>query len=393
VAAVTDGAVALAAGTEFDLDEVLPAPQGPLQIVMPCRAGTSGPVAQHEIVLAADWTVSTPHDLALERIAVAMGGDPVSCLDLADREAAALREMVQLRARRALPGLARTSAGDWQVRAPVTRCRCESLRTRTAAEAAEHLRGAVHAGYRGDCSPERLGRLQAAVERAHDTTWAGPPADEWGAAGCVREHDGLARLWDVGLHPELVARIHAAIWPDGPPMPSWFFVGAVTRRADLRWLGETLQAAPDPAVAVWLAWTATDRDRDDPTTRGDWLRAGIPRPAILQLVSAGYSTADIARLAACSERSVPRAGMVLAAWGRAGCRPAVADLLALDRLDVDPWYEPSRRALDWLCARLSPSTTLTRTQVALILAACGTRSAALRAINLGATTPASASTR
>ena len=388
---MTDGAVALREATAgFDLADVPPAPDGSLQVTMPCRAGSRGPTARHRVVIAADWSVTVPHDLGLERIAAAMGGDRVSCLDLVEREVPALRAMVQLRARRALPGLARTGAGEWRVRSPVPRCRCGALRTQIAAEAAEHVRGALHAGIRGGCSPERLSRLFDAVEQAHDTTWVRPPADEWGAASCVREHDGLVRLWDVGLHPELVARIHAAIWPGGPPMPSWFYVGAATRRADLCWLGETLQAAPDPAVAVWLAWTATDRDRDDPTTRGAWLRAGIPRPAILALVQAGYRNADIARLAACSERSIPRAGMVLAAWHRAGCRPSVTELLALDRLDVDPWYEPSRRAVDWLVARLPPSSRLTRTQVGLVLAACGTRSAALHAITHGAITPSAA---
>lgn len=387
---MTDRAGTLPEAAAFDLAEVPPAPDGPLRLTMPCRAGSRGRAMRHRVVIAADWSVSVPHDLDLERIAVAMGGDRVSCLDLVEREVPALREMVQLRARRALPGLARTASGEWRLRAPMPRCRCESLQTQTAADAAEHLRGVMHAGFRAGCSPERLGRLLTAVERAHDTTWGRPPADEWGAVGCVREHDGIGRLWDVGLHPELVARIHAVIWPDGPPMPSWFFVGAATRRSDLRWLGETLRAAPGPAVAVWLAWTATDRDHDDPTTRGDWLRAGIPRPAILALIRAGYTNADVARLSACSERSIPRAGMVLAAWHRAECRPSVADLLELDGLDVDPWYEPSRRAIDWLCARLSPSNALTRTRAALILAACGTRGAALHAITQGADTPASA---
>ncbi|TAM89249.1 MAG: hypothetical protein EPN43_07290 [Jatrophihabitans sp.] len=391
IAAATRVAAAAAAPVDpFALAELPPSPDGRrLHLTMPCRSGARGRSARHPVVLHPDWTVTTPHDLELERIAVAMGGARVSCLDLAEREAGALRTLVQVRARRAAPGIARTRGGEWLVRTPVAGCRCTTPHRR-ASESAEHLRGLVHAGFRASCSPERLGRLLTAVERAHDTTWGRVPEDEWGATACVRERDGLARLWEAGLHPELVARIHAGIWAEGPAMPAWFYLGAATRQADLGWLAETLRAAPDPAIAVWLAWTATDADRAAPGARGEWLRAGISRPHILALTAARYIATDVARLAAFSTRSIPRCGRVLAAWHLAGCRPSVEDLVGLDRLDVDPWYEPSRRAVDWLCTRVPPSRPLSRTQAGLILAACGTRGAALHAITLGATDPNSA---
>ena len=82
----------------FLLDPLPPAPDGPLTISIRCSTvRANGPGKRHDITINPDWTITTPHDLDLERIATAMGGY-LSCLEFGDHTLPALYELVQLHA-------------------------------------------------------------------------------------------------------------------------------------------------------------------------------------------------------------------------------------------------------------------------------------------------------
>jgi hypothetical protein len=368
----------------FALGPIAPSPDGSLTAAVRCRtARTGGPVTTHKVTISADWSVQTPHDIELERIATAMGGF-LSCVDLVDREVPALRELVQLRARRVLPQILRNVAGRWSLRTLAPDCRCAPFVFGSAVEAAEHARDPYHVARLHDVVPRRLEGLLRVVEDAYGTSFYTPPRDMGDAVRAVRERDGLGQLWDAGVHPQLVARLHERLWPGGPPMPVWFYLGATSRQPNLIWLAATLAAVPDEDVAVWACWTEAELDRTHPAARAAWLLSGVPRKAIIGLVNGAYTPADVAQLASLSGRSIPSAACALAAWHRAACRPSPQDIVTLDELDVSRWYEPSIGAVDWLCERVGHAAGgPSRTAVGLMLAVCGTRCAAMDLLSKG----------
>jgi hypothetical protein len=374
----------------LELPPISPSPAGPLTAQVPCRTSrVGGRVRYHDVTIGADWSVQTPHDIELERIAAAMGGY-LSCVDLVDREVPALRELVQLRARRTLPDLACRAPAAWLLKFKPALCSCERIVFATAAEAAAHAREPLHVARRHGAVPRAVERLLAQVETAHGTAFYVPPADAR-ARTLVRDYDGLALLWEAGVHPDLVCWLHDQLWRDGPALPVRFYLGAAVRRPDLRWIAETLAAVPDDDVAGWLAWTSTDLDHRHPSARAQWLLAGVPRRAIVALARGGYTPAEIAQVAVSTGLSAASAATALAAWTLADCHPTPDDVLLLDELGVDPWFAPSAAAVDWLWQRIRllperPSCT----QAGLLLAVCGTRSTAMWALEHGAVDPRSA---
>ncbi|CAN5189167.1 hypothetical protein BH20ACT5_BH20ACT5_14640 [soil metagenome] len=368
----------------FALPPIAPSPAGPLVITAACRtARTGGSVTHHEVTIEADWSVRTPHDIELERIATALGGY-LSCVELVDREVPALAELMQLRARRVLPRITRRTDGCWTSRALAPDCQCEYVDFHTAVEAAEHVRDPLHVARVHGTEAGQLRWLHAAVTQAHGTDFYLPPYDDCGAGQAVRERDGVAQLWEAGVHPRTVGELHRALWPGGSPLPLWFYLGAVSRGTGLA--RAAVAAARDEGLAARLCWTDTELDRTHPDARAAWLRAGIPRKAIDGLAGGAFTPVDVARLAARTRRSITSAAATLAAWHRAGCHPSLEDLVLLD--GSDPWYEPSAGAVDWLWDRIGNARTgPTRTQIGLMLAACGTRATTLSLLAQGIRDP------
>jgi hypothetical protein len=350
-------------------------------LTVACRtAPDSTEEVQHEVTIDADWAVETPHDLELERIAGAMGGY-LSCLELVDKTVPALRDLVQLRARRSSTGVARDADGAWTLE---HRCGCGLSCYPSATEAVAHALSVGHFAASRTLDLRIVLRLLDAVEQAHGTRFAAPPPDECDPS-CCDARCGLDLLWDQGVHPRLVSAIHEQVWPTGPPLPASFYLGVVMRSVDLAWLATTIAAAPDPDVAVWLAWTSGVLDRNRPKARLHWLRAGMSRSVIAALAQSQYTPLDVARLSALSQRSVPSAGRVLASWTLAGCGPTVDDLLLLETLDVDPYWAPTSAAVEYLFSRTRAKPS--RTQIGLVLAVCGTRPSALRLLDAGVRDP------
>jgi hypothetical protein len=366
----------------FVLADLAPSPAGALELTIGCRTRRADRNTHaHPITINADWSVTTPHNLALERIAAAMGGY-LSCIDFVDRVVPTLREFLRRKARRVGPKLIRNDGGRWVVPGQPLACGCDSFGFADAADAAEHWRSPHHVASEHLVAHRPLMRLVRAVEDAYDTIFAAPPGDP-PAGSAVRERRGVDYLWDAGVHPQMITTIRDIVWPDGPPLPTWFYLGAMSRRPDLNWIANTLGTVPDENIAVWLCWTDAALDRAHPAARTGWLQAGVPRSAIAALADGGYTPLEVARLAYATGRSLQGAATTFAAWHRAGCHPSADDIVQLDDLGADRWYAPSAAAIDWLCARLPRRGGPSRTEVGLVLAVAGTRASAMKALAQG----------
>jgi hypothetical protein len=358
-----------------------------VQVSCRTRRGSGG--RRHDVVLGPDWSVTTPHDLASERIGAALGGY-LSCLDLVDHTVPALEDLVQLVARRALPPLSRNHVGRWVVDQPTAGCSCQSQSFATPYEAAEHVRTPGHHARRYGADPRHLQRLLDAVVAAHGGFQMCPPPG-WMALGSVREPRGIDVLWGAGVPPELVMEVQERVLPRGGPLPTAAYLGAAFRCDDLDWLRSTVAQAPDrgldPDVVVWAAWSYGTGDRTHPHARGDWLAVGVPRSAVDVLVDGGVGLREAEELAEVTGRSLTRSALVLAAWERAGCRPGPGDIAALDVLGVGDSFEPTSGAVESLYQatrrlRVPP----TRTQVAVLLGLAGNRPDALTLAKQGVVT-------
>ncbi len=367
------------------LGNLPPSPDGPLTTQVTCRAGTRGRGAKHDITLGPDWSLTTPHDLDAERILAAFGGT-LSCIPLSDVVVPALHELVQLSARRRLAGVRRTDRSRW-ILARRTCPRCHDRAFRTPADAARHERTLDHWVGATRADKRTLGRLYDAVGQAHFNPDTARPREH----PMVHEVGGVVDLWDAGVPLEFVEHVHAHVWPDGPALPVALYLSAAYLLPDLDWLAAVALQRPDPDVLTWAAWTECDLDRHHPESRLQWLATGLSVRDVQRLMTAGYTIDDAQSYAALTGRPLRSAASFLAAWHAADCLPGPGDLAALEEAAPDAWTVPGGGAIDLLAndvSGLRPPPT--RTQVGLVLAIAGTRTAALSLLRLGVRTPAEA---
>lgn len=350
------------------LDDVGPAPgDGALEIVVECRTVRRRRGRQHPVVIGPDWSLSTPHDLEAERVAVALGGY-LSCLLLADQVVPAVRTWTQLLARRRLADLTGSRTGAWTA----VGCRCSSRSFQGADGAARHAREEHHWAYLAREVPVRLlAQVAEAVRSAHPpSTWE--IAGEHPAWPRVREPHGPADLWRAGVPPELVVEIHDALGA-ADPLPVRLYVAAAYRRPSYSWLREILDVTGDPDVTTWCAETITDSDRRTPELRLTWLRLGLPRRDVEALSASDYGLADAEQGALLMRCGVRRAAIVLAEWHRAGCCPSPTQAFASLGFGSAVDRVPTAAAIDAVLRRAQDLRPLpTRTEAGLALVAAGT---------------------
>jgi hypothetical protein len=337
-----------------------PGPDGRLTVTLPCSTSPDMSCATpHEIVLEPDWTMATPHDLEAERVAAALGGY-LSCLHLVEHVVPAVRQTLQMHARRAVPRLKRAVRGTWRAVPSAAQecCRAEP----SASVAAAHLRGIEHTATCAGGDPSLASTLlqHLLVVHAAAGSFALDTDDAELMRRCVSGANGPGEVWEAGLHPCVVAAIHdEVVGADGPPLPEALYLGVVARRPDLAWLADTVAAAAKavgapltrydtPHLAQWLAWTETPLDKKHRQVRTAWLTTGASHVQIEQLSTAGYSPADAAAVAQGTGRSLTGVVVLLAEWLDAGCKPSADDLLDLYGSGIPPWQAPSKR----LVARL-----------------------------------------
>ncbi|MEP7055527.1 MAG: hypothetical protein ABI912_09795 [Actinomycetota bacterium] len=371
------------------LDDVLagelpPAPGG-ADLVLPIRCSTSGPLTgpfvAHELVIHADWSVGTVHDLEAERVAAAFGGY-LTCLEYADRVLPAARRCVQARARRGLPAIRLEPLGTWTPRDHFGVC-CASTFGLTRAEAAAHVRSGEHAAARYGVHLLQVEPVVRAVLNRHAMEFEPRlPADAEDIAGrCVNYGEDLAGLWDVGVPPALVRAIHVALGIGCRPMRPDFYLQVLSRDADLRWLNDHAFTVPDSVLGLpWpRIWPKRPIDEIAVGVRASWLVLGLPTHLIEDLDRAGYRPSDVQALSRATGRPPMGSASALGGWVAAGCRPSIGQVIALHASGVTPFYRPSkpsiRRACDALAGSL-PQASIT--DIGLLLAVTGSVPLAIR---------------
>lgn len=365
-------------------------PGGPgaeLVLDLECRTSKDAKRGRpHPVTITADWGFESRHDLAAERVAAAFGGF-TSCVGVAERGVPALRELVLLLGRHVPAPVTAVTGRGWMVTVPVAGCVCERRFFGGPVEAARHARDVRHVARKHGADPRSLELLVTAAVRAHDGFE--PPADELRAAArLVREDGGATLLWSVGVHVARVPGLAELVPGCDEALPAAFYLGVGTREVDAEWFARTMSRRPDPDVATWLAWSA---EAVAPTTGddcGEWLALGVPLRDVKELLASRTRPAtalELGRLTGLSDRG---AAIYLANWAQAGCSPTPAHVALLERLGISRAYRPSVTAVNLLEVTASElADPPTRTDLAVMLAIAGTRTAVLDLLERGLRTP------
>lgn len=401
-----------------------PCPTGdPLAIRLRCwtsRAARS-PFTRHPAVLNPDWSVEVPHDLAAERVAMALGGW-LSCLELEATVVPAARQWLGLLTRTVIPPIRMVGHRAWGALSP-QRC-CPVRGFDSPAHAFEHVQELRHISHESGARIAQLRDLTQPIgEQWHSTDALTIPQQSAHHASelLTGGRQDVSALWYCGVHPDRLVEIHTRIGVPGR-LPTGLYLSTLTRHADLDWLGTTMRdagVAGTPAedmgtstprdgdalggqggesVAEWLVRTHGPVDEYDPSARGRWLRLGVSRDLILVLAKAGYDPDDVARLAAAIGRSPDGAARVLTGWMAGRMKPRIDDLIALHRTGrVSLWRAPPAASVERVHRELarpdlgsggafrSRRGRPTRLEVAFLLALCGNARDTIAAWRGGAT--------
>ena len=291
----------------WDLPEIGPHPDGgSLTARIDCRTSDEDrDWPTHDVVIHPDWTVEVPHDLEAERVAAAFGS-PHNCLHLADGLGPVLRVSVQYWGRRWVP---RPRPGSRRER--VTR---ETVEERLHESRVYHLHDVQDRHHVHD---EDLYRVAEARRGRRYDDWRAPHHPDH----LIREQDGAQRLWDVGVHPDVVTAIATEI-PTSDPLPISTYLGVYVRDTDLDWIRDTVGDRDDPDLVDWLVWSQDGKDLVNPTARSRWLALGLGPEDIDVLRGAGYTIAELKAMAKTHDWSPQRCARMLRAWSAVGCNPA-----------------------------------------------------------------------
>lgn len=347
----------------------------PLTFEVECltsRTARRGP--RHPVTLQPDGVLETPHDLAAERVAAALGGF-CSCLELVEAAPRVLGDAVGLLTRRVRPALRRRADGRWSLRR-TSECGCP-VSFRSAADAATHARAARHLAARHG-THERLVR---GILEGLGQVLPGAAPDTGELAARIRESGGSARLWAAGLHPDDAlawSRLAAVVTE---PLPVFFYLGLAYGGPDHAFVREALPGRPDGDTAAWLAWLPADVGRG-PACRA-LLAAGLPRNDVLALLSAGVEGDRLTALGEQSGLPTEVVARQLAAWARADCWPEGGHLRILERHGLAA-HRPSAALLDRLVADTAALVaTPSRTELGVMTALVGGRAGVLEALDRG----------
>ncbi|QLQ16305.1 MAG: hypothetical protein HZY73_12315 [Micropruina sp.] len=287
------------------------------------------------------WTIATGHDLPAERIAAALGGERVPCLDIVDFEVPAIQRYYEALRHDPLVRIEPRPGGRWGLEHTVTGCGCASDTWALPEQAVAHYRNLEHwsATQRAPLQPTR--QLLLLIQGA---TGAAPWSERWPLeipSPAVGGHDDLWTLWESGLHPDLVHSIHARLRLS-EPLEVGAYLQITSQRIDMDWLGQF----SDSAMAVaWAARTYTRHDRSHPCDRVALYQAGLNFHLIADLLGSPYNADDLRSLAEALKVSVNAAGHVLAGWLAADCAPQVDDLIRAARLADGARPTPAAQAI------------------------------------------------
>lgn len=236
------------------------------------RAGARGPPpGDHRTGLVGHH----PARHGTERIAAAFGSR-IACVDLVEREVPCVRSVWLQRQRLAEPGIRRTPEGGWVAVDPARDCRCaEGGSTWLAPEdAADHLRTVRHWARRHQAGEAACQRLIEKLEHEAGTVFDSRRRT-WPRSVAVHHHTDFVWLWEVGVHPDQVVRIHTGLGlPE--PMHAIAYLQIASLRIDLAHL---LPYTADRADAVgWHVETliiSIDWHAEGLEVANDALRGGV----------------------------------------------------------------------------------------------------------------------
>lgn len=335
--------------------------------------------AEHEVVLNPDWTVDTPHDLAAERTAVALGGY-CDCLTLVETGIPALQAWLELHLRERSPDVWFSADHGWQVdQVPACGCRGrfrwveQAVDHASSVEHVTHLHGA-HSRHTAPLARALTADWQPVVDRAHID------AD---LSTQTRLPSVARSLWSAGIHPT-VARHYANAIPEvRTAIPLSYFLAMAYTRPDLR-RSKELARQSDGATAAWLVWSRDCPVPGQPLAYAGWLGLSTINAARARtMLAAGYDSTRADELGAALHLAADEAAALLYDWVDLGCRPTLNDFLSLGPNIA----APTPALLDSaLASRAAAGTHVTRTEIALLLAATRSEVLALEAVSDGVRT-------
>lgn len=349
-------------------------------------------LAEHAVTIGpamgpdAAWSVDTGHDLEAERVAAALGGGRITCLDIAEFEVPAIEGYWRSLRRDVLVGIEPDRArhgktAAWVVATPVKGCACESGRWDRPEEAAAHVRDLGHWCRRHGAQYRSTQRLLRLLQQA-----TGPAvwSDRWplsSSSRCVEHDDDLFRLWESGIHPSVVNELHSGL-ELADPLNARAYLHIVTKQIDLGWLRRF--ASGGPQAVVWAATTWTMQDAAHPDARVEWFEAGLHYKVITALLGSPYSLGDVRTLASATGLSMNAAGHVITDWLATGCRPSLEQLIRVCRLVPGGRQAPTAPAIKVVMERTEHHRDgMTATDVGLVLVAVGTPTGAAALIRRG----------
>lgn len=343
--------------------------EGDVTFAVECRMSRDAVSGQcHPVTIRADWTAITPHDLDAERIAHAFGGY-TSCLDLVDRTIPRLRESLRRTARAARPSPRRDKRGNWRVPADEIVDCCRRTAFPSVSTVVSHLRTSTHLAHLLDVPAWQAEQVISGTETAC-LARLGAAAE---SARFVREPDGVARLWDAGIHPSLVAAIAAHADVVSGPLPATYFEGIVYSGADPEWMRGVLAFRPDADTAAWLAWQAPPETMGESRDWGLWLTYGASRRAFASAIEHGVPATGIADVAASTRWTLQTAARVVREFAEAGCFPTPSQLAIVGRCGAEHAI-PGPSSVDGVVEDATlRGANLSRTELGVMLAVVGNR--------------------
>lgn len=341
--------------------------------------GKTGRSGRHKVTIGTDWSVETGHDLELERIASAFGST-ISCVDLADRRLPCVRQVWLHRQRLVPPGIRRSRSGVWEVTEPARGCGClvGGATWQRPDGAAAHVRTLQHWARAFGVDVAACNRLIVSIERATGAAFDGVRR-VWPRSEAVHHHLDFAWLWEVGLAPEEVERIHAGLGLGEALTP----IGYLYVSSSGAPLEELLPYAADGAEAVcWAASSWLEHRTLTPDARREWFLSRLHWRLISALASGPFTLADVRELAAATGKSLNQSADLLASWLAAGCHPSLAEVIEVCRLVPHGRQAPASGALDAMANGVG-AHQLTRIEMGQILVAAGTPTTAIALVARG----------
>lgn len=363
----------------------------PVTVSVCCGADQSSR-AEHAVTIRpavqpeGPWLVDTGHDLESERVAAALGGGRLACLDVAEFEVPAIEGYWRSLRRDVLVGIQperarRGKPATWLVAARVKGCECESKRWDRPEGAAAHLRDLRHWCWKHGAEYRSTQRLLRLLQHATGPAVWSEPWPLSASSRCVEHDDDLLRLWESGIHPNVVNELHAGLGL-ADPLNAHAYLHVVTQQIELGWLRQFTSGGPQ--AVTWAATTWTRWDACHPEARIEWFEAGLHYKVITALLGSPYSLDDVRALASATGMSLNAAGHVIAEWLAAGCRPSLEQLIRVCRLVPGGRQAPTAPALKVVMDHTEHHRGgMTVTDVGLVLVAVGTPTGAAALINRG----------